>query len=46
MSGDLLGSGVKKFVTLWLLVFWLWAVGRLLLAVAIAWEIAGTVYRF
>ena len=35
MSGDLLGSGVKMFVTLWLLVFLLWAVGQLLLAVAI-----------
>ena len=33
VSGDLLGSGVKMFVTLWLLVYWLWAVGRLLLAV-------------
>ena len=33
MSGGLLGSGVKIFVTLWLLVFLLWAVGRLLLAV-------------
>jgi hypothetical protein len=34
VSGDLLSSGVKMFVTLWLLVFLLLAVGRLLLAVA------------
>ena len=33
MSVGLVDSGVKMFVTLWLRVFWLWAVDQLLSAV-------------